>query len=70
MSKLSTREVEVLNLIAWEQNNKQIASTLYISENTVKSHRKNMMIKLQVLNAAGLVRRGIELGYIALQRAS
>lgn len=58
--KISSREHEVLNLIAYEFTSKEIAQKLYISRETVRSHRKNMMLKLGVKNVAGLVRVGFE----------
>jgi len=61
---ISTREHEVLNLIAWEHNSKDIAQKLFITEHTVLSHRKNLLLKMDVKNTAGLVRRGFELGLL------
>ena len=63
---ISNREKEVLHLIAYENTSREIASKLYISNHTANSHRKNLMEKLRVRNTAGLVRRGFELGLIAL----
>lgn len=62
---LSTREREVLSLIAYEATSQEIAQVLYISNHTVISHRKNIMEKLGVRNTAGLVRRSFELGLLA-----
>lgn len=61
---ISQREQEVLRLVANEHSTNQIASILYISDHTVNSHRKNLMRKLDVKNAAGLVRVGFELGFL------
>ncbi len=47
-SALSRREVDVLRLIAQGLNNKAIAASLYISENTVKNHVRSIHEKLQV----------------------
>ncbi len=68
--KITERESEIINLIAQEHTNKEIAQRLYISIDTVKTHRKNLLAKLMVSNAAGLVRRGIELELIKITRAS
>lgn len=46
--KLTDREHEVLRLVAQAMTNKQIATALYISEQTVKNHLKNIMQKLQL----------------------
>jgi DNA-binding NarL/FixJ family response regulator len=57
---LSTREIEVLRLIAQEYSNGEIAEKLFISIRTVDTHRRNILEKLQVKNTAGLVRYAIE----------
>jgi len=56
----SNREIEVLHLIASEFTSKEIADTLYISRETVNTHRKNLMLKLGARNVAGLIRRAFE----------
>ncbi len=65
-SKISAREREILSLIAYERNSKEIAQELYISEHTVLSHRKNLMLKMDVKNTAGLVRKAFEVGLLQL----
>jgi len=67
--KITQRETEIINLIAQEYTNKEIAKQLFISIDTVKTHRKNLLSKLLVSNAAGLVRRGIELNLIKISKA-
>lgn len=57
---LSDREIEVLQLIAQEHSNGEIAEKLFISIRTVDTHRRNILEKLQVKNTAGLVRYAIE----------
>ncbi|MFC2067294.1 response regulator [Chloroflexota bacterium] len=54
-SKLSLREVEALKLVAQGLTNKQIAESLYISENTVKTHLRNIMEKLHLTNRSQAV---------------
>jgi DNA-binding CsgD family transcriptional regulator len=49
---LTERELEVVKLVASGASNKQIASSLFISENTVKVHLKNIFVKLEVENRA------------------
>lgn len=53
--KLTRRENEILSLIANEHNTRSIAEQLYISEETVLTHRKNIMGKLGIHSTAGLV---------------
>lgn len=57
---VSDRELEVLNLIAHGQTTREIAERLYISENTVRSHVRNILEKLGLhsrLDAAAFVIR-------------
>jgi len=54
------REREILRMIADELTSKEIAQQLYISSETVQTHRKNLLIKLNARNTAGLVRRAFE----------
>lgn len=61
---LTRREKEVLELIAAELTTSEIAEKLFISVNTVETHRKNILKKLQVRNSAGIVKRAIELGLL------
>lgn len=53
---LTKRELEILRLITHAMSNKQIAQELYISDQTVSVHRKNIMRKLGVSNTAGLIK--------------
>ena len=46
--RLTDREMEVLKLVAKGLNNREIAKQLFISENTVKNHIRNMLEKLQL----------------------
>ncbi len=61
---LTKREIEILKYIAEGNSNQEIANKLYISYNTVDTHRKNIMHKLSIKNTAGLVRYAIEKGLI------
>ena len=67
---LTNREQEVLRLIAYEHTSKEIAALLYLSAHTVDSHKKNLKLKLDVKNTAGLVRRGFELGILQIINAA
>jgi len=66
---ITSREKEVLQFIALEFTSKEIASHLFISTETVNTHRGNLKDKLSVRNTAGMVRRGFELGLLELQNA-
>jgi DNA-binding NarL/FixJ family response regulator len=58
-SVLTPRECEVLQLLAEGKTTKQIASHLYISVNTVESHRRQIMDKLNIHNIAELTKYAI-----------
>jgi DNA-binding NarL/FixJ family response regulator len=60
---LSTREREVLKLIAEGRTNKEIANLLCISIRTVEHHRSNIMKKLNIRQTANLVKYAIRKGY-------
>jgi LuxR family maltose regulon positive regulatory protein len=62
---LSSREIEVLNLIAGGKSNQEIAAMLHISLSTVKGHTSNIFGKLIVRNRTEAVSRGREFGIIA-----
>ncbi len=53
---LSRREREIIVLIARELSNDEIGAALHISTETVKTHRKSLMAKLNVRSVAGLVK--------------
>jgi DNA-binding NarL/FixJ family response regulator len=63
-TKLTERELEVLEMIVNEKTNKEIASELFISDKTVENHRANIMLKMDVKNVAGLVKKAIQLGLV------
>lgn len=58
--KISKREIQVLNLIAKQYTNEEIATELEISKRTVDSHRQKMLSKLGLKNTAGLVLYGVK----------
>jgi len=60
----SKRELEVLKLIAFEFTIVEIAKQLYISVETVKTHRRHLLRKMSVRNTAGLIRRSFEKGIL------
>lgn len=61
---LTTREREVVKLIAEGRSSKEIADLLFISARTVDNHRANIMEKLNLKKAADLVKYAIQKGYI------
>jgi DNA-binding NarL/FixJ family response regulator len=63
-SNLSEREIEIMRLIAAGNTSKEIADRLFLSEHTVKAHRKNIMHKLQVKTSAELINVANEKGII------
>jgi len=67
-SSITKREQEILSLVAFEYSSKEIATMLYISNHTVITHRQNLMLKLNVKNSAGLVRKGFEMGVLSLDQ--
>src|SRR5579872_5180806 len=63
-NRLSSREVEVLQLIAEGKPNKQVAAELGVSFKTVDKHRQHLMSKLNIHDVAGLTRYAITEGII------
>lgn len=57
---LTTREKEILKLIAKEYSNIQIATELFISERTVETHRKNIFRKTNTKSIVGLIKYAYE----------
>lgn len=64
MEHPSQREMEVLQAIADGLTSREIADKLFISENTVEAHRKNLFAKLNVRNIADLVMKAMKRGYL------
>jgi LuxR family maltose regulon positive regulatory protein len=67
LSSLSPRETDILKLIARGLSNKEIARSLYIGPETVKSHLKNVFSKLGVERRAQAVSRAQSLGLVTTQ---
>jgi len=61
---LTTREREVLKLIAEGKSNSEVADLLCISTRTVENHRANLMKKLRLKKTADLVRYAIQKGIV------
>jgi DNA-binding NarL/FixJ family response regulator len=62
--KLTSREAEVLQLVAEGFANKQIAAELSISIKTVEKHRQQAMNKLNIHDIAGLTRYAMSKGWV------
>ena len=58
--KLTKRETEVLKQICQEKSTAEIAETLFLSPNTVETHRANLLLKIGAKNTAGLVKWAVE----------
>ncbi|MEL6903061.1 MAG: LuxR C-terminal-related transcriptional regulator [Cyanobacteria bacterium J06606_4] len=65
LEPLSKREIEVLDLIAEGQTNQEIATTLFLSVNTVKVHTRNIYGKLDAHHRAGAVAKARALGILS-----
>jgi DNA-binding NarL/FixJ family response regulator len=64
---LTTREREIIKLIAEGKSSKDIAGLLYISFRTVHHHRANIMRKLNFKKTADLVKYAIQKGYTSAE---
>ncbi len=64
---LSGREFEVLELISRGYTTLEIASELYVSTETIKSHRRSLLTKMAARNVAGLIRRAFEQRLLSLE---
>lgn len=61
---LSSRELEVIKMIAEGMTNNQIADGLFLSAHTINAHRRNIMQKLGVNNTAALVMYAVRSGMV------
>ncbi|MCA9875752.1 MAG: response regulator transcription factor, partial [Anaerolineales bacterium] len=62
---LSTRELDVLRLVAAGASNKDIADQLFIAVSTVKKHVSNILVKLDAPNRVQAIARARELNLIS-----
>lgn len=58
--QLTMREIEIVKLIEKEYSNKKIADTLFLSERTVETHRKNIFRKTKTSSLIGLIKYAYE----------
>ena len=63
---LTDREVEVLRLLARGKANKQIASSLYVSEKTVKAHVSSILMKLGVQSRTQAALYAVRAGLVSI----
>ncbi len=64
-SPLTKREIEILKLVAKGFTNQEIGKMLFISHRTVDTHRRNMMVKLDLHNAVALTLYASQNGYLS-----
>jgi len=64
LPRLTTREKEILVLVSNGATTSAIASQLYISSQTVETHRRNLMQKFEVNNSAALIKKAVEQGFL------
>jgi len=63
-SLVTEREREILRSMSLGNTSLEIATSLFISEHTVISHRKNLMSKLDARNSAHLIMKGVKMGLL------
>ena len=67
---ITPREKEVLQHIAFGYKEKEISKLLFISKDTVKSHKRNLFLKLKVTNSASLICKSIASGLLSISETS
>jgi DNA-binding NarL/FixJ family response regulator len=67
LSRLTTREREILQLVAEGHSSHEVGRTIFVSTKTVEFHRRNIMLKLGIHTIAGLTRFAIKNGLISLK---
>ena len=68
MVHLTPREIQVLDYIANEFSNIQIAKELEISKSSVDKYRRNLLWKFNCKNSIGLIRKAYEMGHLSIVR--
>ncbi|MBK8685519.1 MAG: response regulator transcription factor [Bacteroidetes bacterium] len=61
---LTRREKEILSCIAQGFTNKELADRLFVSQHTIDSHRKNLLMKFKVQNTAALIAQAAKSGFL------
>lgn len=62
--KITKREIEVVKLIAQEFTTQEIADALFVSTNTVATHKRNLFVKMDVKNSVGMIKKAVDWGLI------
>ena len=62
--KITKRELEVIQLIAKEYTTQEIANALFVSTNTVATHKRNLFVKMEVKNSVGMIRKAGDWGLL------
>jgi len=62
--KVTRREKEIIQLISKELTTKEIAEKLFLSTNTIVTHKRNLFVKFDVKNSVGLIKAALEMGII------
>lgn len=65
LERLSSRQREILQLIAEGHSTKSIATVLNLSPKTVETHRAELMMRLDIHEVAGLVRYAVRMGLVS-----
>ena len=62
--KITNREAKILELLAEDLSENEMATRLFVSEKTIQSHKKNLKKKIGANSEKGLVRFAVENGYV------
>jgi DNA-binding NarL/FixJ family response regulator len=57
---ITKREIEVVKLIAQEYTTQEIADALFVSTNTVATHKRNLFVKMDVKNSVGMIKKAMD----------
>lgn len=63
LKQLSPREIQVLDLLIDGFTNQDIADELFLSKNTIETHKKNICLKLNIKGMKFLIRWGVKAKY-------
>ena len=64
LARLTTREKEILGMLASGKTTTEMAAQLFISKHTIESHRKNLLQKFKAKNVAELIRAATQQGFL------